>query len=270
MIDRKYIPYILGVFLLVALLAMAQTPRVLLKSRTSERQVQVQESKSNYFYLPVGSKNVSNLTEVDYATLIGQFLVKNFAKVQTATGKNLVIPYEWQSPYFAAFAQQKEDSMQISLWGGMARAPGATKAALAAILCHELGHIIGGEPRQTIPGSDWASTEGQSDFYAASNCLPELLTAYPELVPVIEDDVRKACDQNTLCERSMQAGLEMIRFVQQYSYRDYVPVNINTPAAATNELVRNTYPSDQCRLDSFVQGSLCQLGTCRAPVCWLP
>lgn len=270
MIDRKYLPYILGLLLLVALMAMAQSPRVLVKSKTSERQMQVQESSSGYFYLPVGSKNVSDLTEVDYATLIGQFLVKNYAKVQAATGKSLLIPYEWQSPYFAAFAQQKEDSMQVSLWGGMARAPGATKAALAAILCHELGHILGGEPRQTIPGSDWASTEGQSDFYAASTCLPELLTAYPEIVSTVDEEVKEVCDQNVLCEKSMQAGLEMVRFIQKYSYRQYVPVNIKTPAAAALELVRNTYPSDQCRLDSFVQGSLCQLGACRAPVCWLP
>ncbi|KHD89090.1 MAG: hypothetical protein OM95_04450 [Bdellovibrio sp. ArHS] len=269
MIQRKYLPYILGAVLLMALLAMAQSPRVLFKSKTGQR-VQVQESTSGYFYLPVGSKNVSGLTEIDYAQLLGQFLVKNMAKVQDATGKKLIIPYEWQSPYFAAFAQQKEDFMQISVWGGMVRAPGATKAALAAILCHELGHILGGEPRQTIPGSDWASIEGQSDYYAASVCLPELLSAYPDLVSSIDEDVKKVCEQNELCEKTLQAGVEMVRLLQKYSYREYTPVSLFTPAPAASELIRNTYPSDQCRMDSFVQGSLCQLGACRAPVCWLP
>ncbi|MBV2168461.1 MAG: hypothetical protein KUL82_07120 [Bdellovibrio sp.] len=264
---RKLLPFIIASLLLSLLVVMFQSPKTLI-----QRPVNAQESdRSGYFYLPVGSANVSALTRADYEQLIGKFVSFSFNQVYQKTGMPLIIPQEWESPYFAAFAQKKDHFMQISLWGGMARAPGVTKAALAAILCHELGHILGGEPRQTIPGSDWASIEGQSDFYSASECLPRFLKENPEIVTAVDPQVEKLCGGNSDCARTLQAGVEMIQVLQKYSYKENTPVNIFTPERATSALVRNTYPSDQCRMDSYVQGALCQLGeSCRAPVCWLP
>lgn len=268
---KKILPYILASLLLSFLLGMVQSQKTLIKSKTGDRQANVQQENSGYFYLPVGSVNVSSLTMTDYASVVGRFIAHNYGQVMKQTGLPLLIPFEWESPYFAAFAKKNSDSMQISLWGGMARAPGATKGALAAILCHELGHIVGGEPRQTIPGSDWASTEGQSDFFAASECLPSFLKQYPDLISAIDPQVEKLCGSNLDCARTLQAGLEMMLLLQKYSYRDYIPVNIEATEKAATELIRNSYPSDQCRMDSYVQGALCQLGgSCRAPTCWSP
>ncbi len=264
---RKLLPFIIASLLLSLLVVMFQSPKALI-----QRPVNAQDSgRSGYFYLPVGSTQVSTLTHQDYAELIAKFSSYSFIKVYQKTGMALVIPQEWESPYFAAFAQKKEHFMQISLWGGMVRAPGVTKGALAAILCHELGHILGGEPRQTIPGSDWASIEGQSDFYSASECLPRFLKENPGIVTAVDPQVEKLCKGNVDCARTLQAGVDMIHLLQMYSYREYTPVNILNPEKAASELIRNAYPSDQCRMDSYVQGALCQLGeSCRAPVCWLP
>ena len=43
------------------------------------------------------------------------------------------------------------------------------------IYCHELGHFIGGAPYKKNPGSRWASTEGQADYWATSVCLRKAL-----------------------------------------------------------------------------------------------
>ena len=43
------------------------------------------------------------------------------------------------------------------------------------IYCHELGHFIGGAPFKKNPGSTWASTEGQADYWATSVCLRRTL-----------------------------------------------------------------------------------------------
>ncbi|WP_374075528.1 hypothetical protein [Bdellovibrio bacteriovorus] len=268
---KKILPYILASLLLIFLVGMVQSPRSLIKSKSSNRQVHAQSENNDYFYLPVGSVNVSSLTMIDYASVIGKFITQNYTRVLQQTGLPLTIPFEWESPYFAAFAKKNSDSMQISIWGGMARAPGATPGALAAVLCHELGHILGGEPLQTIPGADWASAEGQSDFFAASQCLPDLLKKYPDLITNIDPQVEKLCGENRDCARTMQAGLEMMRLLQKYSYRDYVPVSLEVSEKPAADLIRNSYPSDQCRMDTYVQGALCQLGgSCRAPVCWFP
>lgn len=269
---KKALPYILATLLLGLLLSMAQTPRVLIRAKTSARDVHAQDSaRSDYFYLPVGSTQVSSLTESDYQGVVQKFMARYFSKVYHQTGLPLIIPNEWSSPYFAAFASKKEGYMQISLWGGMARAPGSNKAILATILCHELGHVLGGEPLQTIPGADWASTEGQSDFYASSVCMPDFFTAHPELAPIPSPRALELCHENKMCGQVLQAGFETVQFFQAYAYKEIIPVSLDTVASATKELVRNSYPSDQCRLDTYVAGAYCQLGSrCRAPLCWLP
>lgn len=226
--------------------------------------------RPGYFYLPPGSANVSSISEEQYKKVLIEF--QNFWQLEVIqkTKKPLLVKLEWESPYFAAFAVDKTTHWEISLWGGMARAREATTAHLKAVLCHELGHIIGGEPRQTIPGSDWASTEGQSDFFAASVCLPKVLKA-EDLKNGLSADVSVICQQNEKCQLIAQAGWELILFFQRFSYKENPEVSLLTPAKAAPELVRNTYPSDQCRLDSYVQGALCSTGvSCRAPVCWLP
>lgn len=262
----RSLPYILAASLLLFLIAMVQT----------QKPLNVKISKASflgdYFHLPPQSdKAMSGITKDQYSQLLGKFHLHFFNKVFNETKLPFLVQQEWESPYFAAFAKQSETVTEVSLWGGMARAPGATPTILAAVLCHELGHIIGGKPLQTIPGAEWSSTEGQSDFYAARACLPDFLKSNPHYRPAyIEQQVLDLCDDNTVCQDSAQAGLDLVRFMQKYSYRSYATISVHTPAETSSGLVRNSYPSDQCRLDSFVQGALCLKtgGDCRPPSCW--
>ncbi|ASD62530.1 hypothetical protein [Bdellovibrio bacteriovorus] len=262
---KKYLPYILATLLLVGLIVMVQTQKPL-KARTSGASFAQQ---AGYFFLPPGSAKVSDVTEAQYRALLTDFQVKYIMPVFNSTGRPLLIPAEWENPYFAAFAQNKDTYMQVSLWGGMARAPGASLPVLAGILCHEIGHVIAGEPRQTFTGAEWSSSEGQSDFYAAKDCLPQFLKAHPELVADINPQVLALCGGNELCARVAQTGVEMVQFFKRYDSQKSDDVSLWTPAPAAEQLLRNVYPSHQCRLDTYLAGALCQTGgSCSAPACW--
>lgn len=269
---HPYFPYILALALLAGLFLMVQTQNPL-KGLNSSRASFAQEplGGQGYFYLPPGSENVSSVTEEQYRNLVNEFQVKYIMPVFRLTGKPLLIPDEWENPYFAGYAIDRGAYMQVSLWGGTARAPGASLVALAGILCHEVGHILGGAPHQTIPGAEWSSTEGQSDFYAGRDCLPQFLEKHPELVVTPEPEALELCEGHLLCARTATAGLELVRFFQRFDPESVAQLSVRTPAPAVDTMLLNVYPSPQCRLDSYVQGALCQLGReCRPPACWLP
>lgn len=47
----------------------------------------------------------------------------------------------------------------MMILGGTARVEGLTSDAYAAVVCHELGHLLAGTPLQTIPFAQWSSAE---------------------------------------------------------------------------------------------------------------
>jgi hypothetical protein len=56
------------------------------------------------------------------------------------------------------------------VYGGLARHGEITPDGFALVLCHEIGHHLGGVPRYS-GANGWASNEGQSDYFAATKCL---------------------------------------------------------------------------------------------------
>lgn len=223
--------------------------------------------ESGYFYLPPQSVNVSPMTQNDYEKILRDFNLRFLDEVWIRKEKALKVVETWESPYFGAYAKNSKSQFEIHVLGGTVRASGMTENILKTILCHELGHILGGSPLQTIHGSDWASVEGQSDFYAGRVCLPQVLQGAES----ISDKALKVCDGHRKCAEVAQAGLEFVRFLQKYSYRRFEPVSLARKAPPSEIPLIDTYPSDQCRLDTFVAAGLCLKGkSCRRPPCWLP
>lgn len=147
---------------------------------------------------------------------------------------------------------------------------------LAFGLCHEVGHLLGGEPKKTT--STWASTEAQSDFYATSVCLKKLYRKHPELIKMnmkITTEVVKACQdafsnrlERRICEYSSQNAF--IFFTDVWAYISFAGIQkpsfrVHTPA--TVEKNRN-YPSLQCRLEIGFSGALCRDQSCVKPACF--
>lgn len=163
----------------------------------------------------------------------------------------------------------------IFLFGGYARMPGMTPDGIAMTLCHELGHGVGGAPYKDKGKYDIASTEGQSDYFAARHCIKRMFKHIPEFQTVAAPSVYTAelCRRHFskpedlyACHRGFQA-LEVERMyfripdgAAQETYYETPDQNV----AEQMDLSPTYYPSPQCRLDTMMAGILEQ----ERPRCW--
>ena len=124
--------------------------------------------------------------------------------------------------------------------GGTIRIEDFTLDAYAALVCHEMGHLIGGEPFQSIPGAEWASAEGQADFFAASTCLPRFFQSLGVSKENIPASVEKA-------------GFELIKaFMAIEKDPRERPQRFHKKSQAVDSTLFNQYPSLACRYETFL------------------
>jgi len=152
----------------------------------------------------------------------------------------LYLDAKWESPFFGAGVSLYQDQFSLMVLGGTTRVPGFSLEAYAALICHELGHILGGHPKQTIPGAEWASAEGQADFFAASICLPR----YFKSLGVKESLIPKAIEN---------AGFEMMWAFRNFdsSHTRLILVRDAVNLEVVGKTLKNEYPTIQCRYETF-------------------
>lgn len=150
----------------------------------------------------------------------------------------LVLNAEWESPFFGAGVSLYENNFRLMILGGTTRIKGLTPDAYAAIVCHELGHVIGGSPFQTIQFAEWSSAEGQSDFFAANICLPRYFRSLNET-------------EDKITARVEEAGYKMIQSFSLVIKEGDGFIRFKADTTKTNATLINTYPSLQCRYENF-------------------
>lgn len=181
---------------------------------------------------------------------------------------------DWQMPYFSAWAYETDEAFTINFWGGFARIPGMTRGAFALTACHEVGHILGGEPYHTIDTSKNMSAEGQADFFAAAVCFKNYLITFghegsaTDLLPFVLDKCRQRYldhEIREICFSTAKAGQDLAA-VLTYLGPEELQVSYETPSPLeVEETLFNSYPTIQCRLDTFLAGALQQK---TRPSCW--
>ncbi|GEM_PF-3244925 len=154
------------------------------------------------------------------------------------TGQDLVINLEPQNPRVNAEIKKNDSEIVVSVWGGMLGHPLMTPDAFTLLLCHEIGHLLGGPPLKSRNG--WSSTEGQADYYSG------------------------------ICARSfefdsarfMDAALNLTKIYAQVSNQ----VEPELDSCDTSLATRTNYghPKAQCRLDTLLAGWREQ----PRPSCW--
>ena len=159
--------------------------------------------------------------------------------------------------------------------GAYARFPGATPDALALVLCHELGHHLGGAPLASGGGGGARplSSEGQADYFAASKCLKRYFAADDNQAAVrgleVPPSAARACagafadpEEDAVCRRGAAAALAYIRLLFESDGLD--PAAPGRPSFATPDpavapsTLTDGYPGRQCRLDTLMAGLLCK------------
>jgi hypothetical protein len=214
--------------------------------------------------------NFHKITTEIYSLYIKQGIENN---------RHLVINLDWNSPYFTAWAH-KEDSKHYSLnfWGGIARIPGMLEETWDFIVCHELGHILGGEPRHKIASLTWASAEGQSDHFAITKCLPRYYQEFNKTdfdstlsLPIELDrciNSHSKIEAQNICLKILRAGRGLANILK-YLNLSKTLVNYEHISGPAQETLYNSYPSAQCRIDIFYQQSSCQRKKeCSRNDCW--
>lgn len=188
-------------------------------------------------------------------------------------GAILTIEGNWDSIIPDAFARRFfKDEMYLYVSGGMGMQVGMTQDAFALVVCHELGHLFGGEP--TISGFYEFSVEGQADYYATQTCLPQVLALLnspsldekevPETMAAICSTASLVQPSNgKLCPRLLLASENLAR-VFAYHRGGAWPTGGHWDTTEVSKTLKSYPETVQCRLDTFWSGIL---GFSR-PKCW--
>lgn len=146
----------------------------------------------------------------------------------------VVIP-KWEDPRINALASRTENVWEIHVYGGLLQHPDLTDDEVFLILCHELGHHVGGPPLASRNG--WASSEGQADYWSAKNC-------------------------GHLVRSPHQTALRLTQMYASSLMQPSPDLSITDPTKV--ERTFYGYPSPQCRLDTLLAG----FKGLERPRCW--
>jgi len=247
----------------------------------------------NDMRIPVGAKNSNAMTEERFNEIIDK-VEAVYTPIVKDRGGILNVKRKWKDNTVNAYAKQFLKWWSVHMFGGLARHPAVTDDGFALVICHEIGHHIGGAPKI---GRRWASNEGQSDYFASLKCFREVFGSDDNITIVQNMNVDLHAEQQcriawsneedvALCIRASMAGKSLATLLAGGSRT----VNFKTPDTSVVGTTDDKHPAGQCRLDTYFQGSLCEvsrdvevsnddatMGTCNSstghdlgvrPLCW--
>ena len=264
----------------------------------------------NNLNIPEG-KAFGGITEAQFHNSIDR-VVAIYEPVIANMGAKLAVEKRWSDGTVNAYAQQSGKTYKVSMFGGLARHETITEDGMSLVVCHEIGHHIGGAPKKGGSVSDggwwgggasassWASNEGQADYFATLKCLRKTflnddnasivrtLNAPEPLIKACNKANKNHKDDSALCVRMGMAGKSVSDL---FSALSKLPeTKFETPDAKVVNSTDDNHPKSQCRLDTYFQGSLCEInfnedvsqtdevkGTCHPslghtignrPLCW--
>lgn len=254
--------------------------------------------EENDIYIPVDAIRSGGLTEEQFNAVIDK-IEAIYAPIVDDMGGKLKINRKWTDGTANANATRFFGTWTVNMYGGLARHETITEDGFALVLCHELGHHLGGAPKVGMFLNKWASNEGQADYFATLKCLRKAfindnnaavvanLNAPEHLVKSCSKIYSNEVDKN-ICIRNGMAGMSVSKFFA--SMRNSSAPSFETPDTNVVSNTNDAHPAYQCRLDTYFQGALCDVsmnedvsqkdevqGTCHRtlghdiglrPLCW--
>ncbi|EQC49417.1 peptidase, M48 domain protein [Bacteriovorax sp. BSW11_IV] len=256
--------------------------------------------EKNDLYIPVGEKSNGGITEAEFNEIIEK-VEGIYAPIIEAKGKTLQIVRNWTDGTVNAYARQIGNTWEVQMFGGLARHETITRDGFATVVCHEIGHHLGGAPKKASWwGSSWASNEGQADYFGTSKCLRKFMEKdnNEEIVANLEVPAfaTEKCAANfkdaadlAMCQRGAMAGMSLANLFRALRNMSS-ELKFETPDSKVVSKTDDNHPAPQCRLDTYFQGALCDqdhysdvdesdatIGTCNRsqdyvdgvrPLCW--
>ncbi len=235
----------------------------------TDTSAEIEEScfpKSKFRY----GKNMKNfnggINEFEFNQLIERVKKNMEPMIYAQTKKKVIFEKNWSDDEVNAHATRDEDdNLIVMLTGGLARHPLMTKDAFMLIICHEIGHYLGGAPKQFRGNTtmrSWSSVEGQADYFATTKCLPVVFQDKTEtkildrsVLPEVKRKAYLRCD-NDLCARIVVAGLQISSVFASLKEGVQIPDLLSSDKSIVEKTLTK-HPAPQCRLDTFVMGANC-------------
>lgn len=215
--------------------------------------------------VPVRNQQNGPVTEKEFNDVIAK-LVRIYQPEFEALGEKLVLVGSWDYDDVNAVAYRigKEDWIQV--YGGLARQPSLTRDGLALVLCHEIGHYLGGFPIYNDEGK--LSFEGEADYFSTLKCARKFFAdednakaiADQKIEPLVKETCEKQFARNTdrlLCLRSSLAAFSMASVANDNSDDGGIDLKFSTPDTSRLGYTERSYPGVQCRLDTMFAGLSC-------------
>ena len=219
----------------------------------------------NDLSIPADSKTLTGISEAEFNAVIDK-LETIYTPIVSRMGGRLTINRKWEDPTVNANATRLGGWM-VNMYGGLARHAAITSDGFALVLCHEIGHHLGGAPKVRSLFNRWASNEGQSDYFATAKCLRQAflhddnasivraLNAPATLVAACNKQWVNKDDRN-ICIRSGMAGVSVAGLFA--ALRNQPEAKFETPDRNVVKKTDDAHPAHQCRLDTYFQGALCE------------
>lgn len=218
----------------------------------------------NNLNISVGDKAANTMTEEKFLAIVGR-VESVYSPIIKEMGATLFMNNAWTDGTVNASAQQYGTKWQVNMYGGLARHALTTDDGFMMVVCHELGHHIGGAPRYD-KNTDWAANEGQADYFAGLKCMRRILQNDDNIAIVskmtIDAEATKQCQlvyksesEIALCQRVAMAGKSLGSLLGSLGGNSNV--NFNTPDKKTVRVTNDAHPAAQCRLDTYFQSMLC-------------
>jgi hypothetical protein len=194
----------------------------------------------------------ANFSEKEFQATIKE-LQTMYAPIVARLGGKLNIQGDWNDSTVNAYASQTGKTWNVQMFGGLARRPEVTLNGFKLVICHEIGHHVGG-----VPSSSWASYEGQADYYATHVCGKKLFTDYSQNVKLYKECASYAGKDQVACSLNLDAAQSLANLLAalagdvQPSYDTFDPSEVTETQSA--------HPKAQCRLDTYLAGELCNMG----------
>jgi hypothetical protein len=214
----------------------------------------------NNLHLKDSLKKRSNVTEEMFNEIIDRG-VELYKPIVEAHGADLQITRRWEDATVNASAMQYFGSWVVNMYGGLARRDEITPDGFTLVVCHELGHHLGGFPF----ASGWAANEGQSDYFGTLSCLRRFwiddVMTNATFRDVIPETPKAACDsawesevEQNLCYRMVMAGKSTADLLGALGG---TAVSFDTRDANEVSTTNHRHPAGQCRLDTYIAGATC-------------
>lgn len=224
--------------------------------------------EDNDLNIPVDSIRAGGLTEEQFNNVITKIETIYMPIVAGMDGK-LQIARKWTDGTVNANATRSGSNWKVNMYGGLARHETITEDGFALVLCHEIGHHIGGAPKYAGFMNKWASNEGQSDYFASLKCLRKTflndnnsaIVASMTVPAALTDGCTKTYknkDDRAMCIRVGMSGASVANLFA--ALRNSSPAKFETPDTSVVTKTNDAHPAYQCRLDTFFQGSMCDVG----------